>query len=43
LWLFVETEEYTYNKIIARIFEEAAREDNQEENIYPELQPDDLP
>ena len=39
LWLFVETEKYTYNKIIARIFNEAALEDN----IYPQLQPDDLP
>jgi hypothetical protein len=39
LWLFVETEKYSYNKIIARIFNEAALEDN----IYPQLQPDDLP
>ena len=39
LWRFVETEEYTYNKIIARIFNEAAREDN----VYPQLKPDDLP
>ena len=39
LWRFVETEDYTYNKIIARIFNEAAREDN----VYPQLKPDDLP
>jgi hypothetical protein len=43
LWLFVETEEYSYNKIIARIFNEAALEDNLGDNIYPQLQPDDLP
>ena len=39
LWRFAETEDHTYNKIIARIFNEVAREDN----IYPQLHPDDLP
>jgi hypothetical protein len=37
--LFAETEEFSYNKIIARIFSEAAQEDN----IYPQLKAEDLP